>query len=106
MTTKEYVDFCVTATAANVLMAAPPGATANAFGSLGELEHALRMVGKFPSDEWSRALISALVRVAGQRSIPAAAEVFVWDERSLTNAVNRDALGRMLDALDAEHVKT
>lgn len=88
------------AAAAALLDAATPAARANVFGSIGELEHAVMMAEKWGGD-WNRALVQALVRCAGQRGVPAAAEVFVWDEAALTHRIDHAALQRTCDALVA-----
>lgn len=82
-----------------VLSSAAPAAKANAFGSYGELEHALAMAEKWGGD-WTVALTQALVRVADQRGVTAGA-VFVWDAKTLTHKVDAVALQKTCDALVA-----
>jgi hypothetical protein len=84
-------------TARAILDAATPESKANAFGSIGELDHSLRMAEKWGGD-WTTALAQALVRVAGQRNLNVSA-VFVWDEVELSHRLDPAALQKICSAL-------
>jgi len=86
-------------TARRILATATPEAKANLFGSIGELDHTLKMAEKW-GGKWVDVLAAVLERIAVQRGIDAG-NVFVWDELTLTHKLDSAALRRTCDALVA-----
>jgi hypothetical protein len=85
-------------TAKKVLSQFSAEATKNAFGSAGELRHAVEMLEKWgPAHE--RRVISALARIASQRGIVSGDAPFVWDEAALTHHVDPEQCRAMCHAL-------